>query len=138
MAEWARDRLAGSGVPGHIEVRAVDLLGPDAAERVGTDAGYDVVLLAHLLHDLGDDDCAAVLQVAATVCRPGGQAVVFELPGDPPGAFGPMFDLMMRVETEGRARRADELVALLRAAGFTGVHESSAYRRPHGVFIASR
>ena len=97
-----------------------------------------MVLLAHLLHDLGDDDCAAVLQVAATVCRRGGQVVVFELPGDPPGAFGPMFDLMMRVETEGRARRADELVALLRAAGFTGVHESGAYRRPHGVFIASR
>lgn len=138
VAAWARGRLAGSGVPGQIEVRAVDLLGPDAAERVGTDAGYDVVLLAHLLHDLGDDDCAAVLQVAATVCRHGGQVVVFELPGDPPGAFGPMFDLMMRVETEGRARRADELVALLRAAGFTGVHESGAYRRPHGVFIASR
>lgn len=138
VAVWARERLAGSAVVDSIEVRAVDLLEPAAAERAGAADGYEVVLLAHLLHDLDDADCATVLQVAAALCRPGGRVVVFELPGDPPGTFGPMFDLMMRVETEGRARRAAELVALLRAAGFTAVSESSVHRRPHGVFIASR
>ncbi|MGY4709162.1 methyltransferase [Mycolicibacterium sp. CBM1] len=138
VAAWARDHLAEFGVGEMVDVREVDLLASGAADRAGTEGGYDVVLLSHLLHDLDDTDCAAVLQVSAALCRPGGQVVVFELPGDPPGTFGPMFDLMMRVETAGRARRSEEFIELLRAAGLTDVHESSDYQRPHGVFIATR
>lgn len=133
VAAWARDHCAGRD---RVTVAAVDLLSPGAAAQLGSD--YDVVLLSHLLHDLDDADCARVLEVAAAVCRPGGHVVVFELPGDPPGAFGPMFDLMMRVETAGRARRADELIGLLRDAGLSSVAESSEYQRPHGVFIGTR
>ena len=67
-----------------------------------------------------------------------GRIVVFELPGDPPGAFGPMFDLMMRVETPGRARHLAELVALVEDAGFTDVRVSVEHPLPHGVVVGMR
>ena len=103
----------------------------DPVERIGT--GFDLVVLSHLLHDLDDVDAAEVLDVAVRVAGPGGSVVVFELPGDPPGAFGPLFDLMMRVETPGAARRVDELVDLLAAAGCHDVAEVPGTGRPHVV-----
>ncbi len=133
VIQWAREDLAAqdAATRGRIELCAADLLAPDAEARIG--AGHDVVLLSHLLHDLDDDDAAAALDLARRLTRPGGSIVVFELPGDPPGAFGPLFDLMMRVETPGAARRADELVALLVAAGCGDVAEVPGTGRPHLV-----
>lgn len=148
VTDWARDELAAldAVTRGRIDVRAVDLLAPDAGLLIsgtpiagmpsaGTSShsGFDVVLLSHLLHDLDDADAASVLELARTICRPGGQVVVFELPGDPPGAFGPLFDLMMHVETPGAARRMDELIALLVAAGLDDVAEVPGTSRPHGI-----
>ena len=95
------------------------------------------MLLSHLLHDLDDGDAATVLALASTIARPGGSVVVFELPGDPPGAFGPLFDLMMQVETAGSARRIDELVAMMEAAGLVDVAEVPGTRRPHGILSGS-
>ncbi|WP_114424080.1 methyltransferase [Nocardioides houyundeii] len=136
-AEEVPDRVAalglGAEVAGLVTVRPVDLLAAEAASTLG--AGYDVVLLSHLLHDLTDEDCHRVLSLAATILAPGGRVVVFELPGDPPGAFGPMFDLMMEVETPGRARRLSELVGLMTDAGLTGVAVDPAYSLPHGVVV---
>ncbi|WP_244928060.1 methyltransferase [Nocardioides sp. W7] len=126
VAEWAREVL-----PSSVSVLPVDLLAPSAPSSIGD--GYDVALLSHLLHDLTDEDCLTVLSLARSVLRPGGRVVVFELPGDPPGSFGPLFDLMMRVETAGRARRTDELVDLMRLAGLSGVEVSPSHPRPHGV-----
>ena len=97
------------------------------------DSSYDVVVLSHLVHDLVDVDAAAVLDLARRLTRPGGSVVVFELPGDPPGAFGPLFDLMMRIETPGAARRVDELVELLAAAGLAEIAEVPGTARPHVV-----
>ena len=133
VIEWANEDLAAhdAAIRGRIECCAADLLAPDAVDRIGT--GRDVVLLSHLLHDLDDTDAAAALGLACRLARPGGSVVVFELPGDPPGAFGPLFDLMMRVETPGAARRVDELVALLVAAGCRDVAEVPGTGRPHVV-----
>ncbi|MBX6388803.1 MAG: methyltransferase domain-containing protein [Frankia sp.] len=138
---WADAELTGTApeVRARITLTPADLLAPDAVARIG--AGHDLVLLSHLLHEFADADAATVLGVAHAVTRPGGQVVVFELPGDPgppPGVFGPMFDLMMRVETPGRARRRTELVALLRSAGLADVHVSAAHPLPHGVVIGTR
>lgn len=137
---WADAELASlpAADRGRITLAGVDLLAPDAATRIG--AGFDVVLLSHLLHEFDDADCATVLAVARAIVRPGGRVVVFELPGDPgdpPGAFGPMFDLMMRVETPGRARRLAEFVDLLRAAGLADVHVSPDHPLPHGVIVGT-
>lgn len=133
VTTWAREAIAvhGDALAERIDIRGVDILGDDADEQIGAD--FDVVLLSHLLHDLTDDDALATLRVAASIARPGGRVVVFELPGDPPGAFGPLFDLMMRVETPGSARRIDELAALMSAAGLTDVAEVDGARRPHGI-----
>ncbi|MCD4533567.1 acetylserotonin O-methyltransferase [Nocardioides sp. cx-169] len=131
VAAWAASVL-----PASVSVSPVDLLSPHAASTVGT-ASYDVALLSHLLHDLTDDDCATVLRVAHEILAPGGRVVVFELPGDPPGAFGPLFDLMMHVETPGRARRLAELVALVEQAGFSNVHVSAKHPLPHGVVVGT-
>lgn len=130
VAGWAREMLGSS-----VTVLPLDLLSPGAAAALGD--GYDVALLAHLLHDLTDQDCLSVLRLARGALRPGGRVVVFELPGDPPGSFGPLFDLMMRVETAGRARRMEELVGLLVDAGFGDVAEAPGHRRPHGIVVGT-
>jgi SAM-dependent methyltransferase len=128
VAAWAREELDDD-----IEVIGADLLSPSPA--IGS--GYDVALLSHVLHDLTDADCLTVLRLVPSVLRPGGRVVVFELPGDPPGAFGPTFDLMMTVETAGRARRLAELTSLLTAAGYVDVAASAQHARPHGVLVGS-
>lgn len=133
VAAWASEVVAAAepDVRDRISVRGLDLLADGAAAGVGE--GYDVVLLSHLLHDLADDDARSVLAVACSVARPGSAVVVFELPGDPPGAFGPLFDLMMHVETPGAARRVAELITLMAEAGLVDVAEVPGSTRPHGV-----
>lgn len=134
VTQWADAELADvePAVRDRITLTPVDLLAADAAGVLG--GGYDVVLLSHLLHDLNDDDCATVLGLARRIVRPGGTVAVFELPGDPPGAFGPLFDLMMRVETPGSARRTAELTRLVEAAGLTDVHLGN-FHLPHAVVL---
>lgn len=141
VAPWAR-RALDAGEPDvarRVVVQPLDLLdaGAVAALRASRPDGFDVVLLSHLLHDLDDAECLQVLTVARRVLAPAGRVVVFELPGDPPGAFGPLFDLMMRVETPGRARRLDELRGLMLEAGLGDVHVSPGFALPHGVLVGS-
>ena len=133
VIDWAHDELTRQDptVRGRIRLCAADLLDDDAVDRTG--AGHDIVVLSHLLHDLDEVDATAVLDLARRITRPGGSVVVFELPGDPPGSFGPLFDLMMRVETPGAARRVDELVDLLTAAGIADIGEVPGTGRPHVV-----
>jgi len=48
--------------------------------------------------------------------------VVNDFAGDAgPGAFGPMFDVMMRVETGGAAYPLVTLLSMVESAGFTDV-----------------
>lgn len=112
VAAWAEAETAG------VDILAADLLTAGALDSL---AGTDVVLLAHLLHDLSDENAVIAVQVAASVLKPGGVVVVIEFPGDESGLFGPVFDLMMQLETAGRARSAAELSALLGSAGFESV-----------------
>lgn len=138
VTKWVAEEIASAdpNVRARITITEADLLAADAASAVG--GGCDLVLLSHLLHEFDDADCARVLQLATAICRPGGSVVVFELPGDPPGAFGPMFDLMMRVETPGRGRRTEEFVAMLTDAGLAEVRVLDEFARPHGVVVGTR
>lgn len=130
VAGWARERLAG-GPP--VTVVAADALVEPAC---GVEPGSaDAVLLAHVLHDLDDDDARTLLARAREALRPGGSVVVVEIPGE--GAFGSLFDLMMRVETPGRARTGAELHALLREAAMVDVRDAP-YPRPVLVTVGRR
>lgn len=128
VAGWARTATAGADLgAGSLAVLAADVLEVPAC---GVEPGsVDAVLVSHLLHDLTDAQAVAVLREALAALRPGGTLVVLELPGDGPGTFGPLFDLMMQIETPGRARSVAALVGLLGAAGATSVHEEP-YPRP--------
>lgn len=142
VCAWVSSELSARGVAPEVQSRVrvlpVDLFAEGAAEALAVDGGYDLVLVSHLLHDLNDDDCAVVLSLVAGLVAAGGHLAVFELPGQGPGAFGPMFDLMMRVETAGRARRLDELVSLVAAAGLSEVRVDERFALPHGVVVGTR
>lgn len=122
VAAWAAEHLAGGPA---VRVVAADALAEPAC---GVEPGSaDAVLLAHVLHDLDDAEARALLARAREALRPGGALVVLEIPGE--GPYGALFDLMMRVETPGRARTADELHALLREASVVDVVDAP-YPRP--------
>lgn len=130
VAGWARESLAG-GPP--VTVVAADALVDPAC---GVEPGSaDAVLLAHVLHDLDDDDARTLLAGARAALRPGGSVVVVEIPGE--GAYGSVFDLMMRVETPGRARTAAEIHGLLREAAMVDVRDAP-YPRPVLVTVGRR
>lgn len=113
VAAWSTARNAEVAA---VEVRAVDVL---AAPSCGVEEGsQDAALVSHLLHDLDDHDATTVLRHAAAAVRPGGVVVVNEFDGrSGPGSVGPLFDLMMRLETPGLARTAEGVVRLMARAG---------------------
>ncbi|MDY7103694.1 MAG: methyltransferase [Actinomycetota bacterium] len=136
VAGWAADAAAGWGLP--PDVPPVEVVGADvvADRSCGVEPGSaDVVLVSHVVHDLVDTEARTVLTQAAVAARPGGRVVVVEIPGDAgPVAVGPLFGLMMRVETPGRARPVAELVELMAAAGLTAI-ERAPYADPVAVLV---
>lgn len=125
VSQWA---TAFMGPESSVEVLAGDLLtGP-----VVPPGSVDTVLVSHLIHDLSDDDALTVLASAMAALRTGGTVVVVELPGDGEGSFGPLFDLMMQIETDGRARSEPELERLLIDSGFEQI-TNEGYPRPVAV-----
>jgi SAM-dependent methyltransferase len=113
---WAAPRLA--GVP--VTIVAADVL---AHPTCGVPAGsQDAALVSHLVHDLDRETAVGVLSAAASAVRSGGWVVVNDFAGDSgPGAFGPLFDLMMALETGGNAYPRADLVAMMKEAGLTEV-----------------
>ena len=116
VVAWAEPRLA--GVP--VTIVAADVL---AHPSCGVAAGsQDAALVSHLVHDLDRETAIGVLSAAAGAVRRGGRVVVNDFAGDSgPGAFGPLFDLMMALETGGNAYARVDLVAMMKEAGLAGV-----------------
>lgn len=133
VVAWAGEAIESSeaALRDRIHWVGADLLAPEVLEVVGT--GYDVALLSHVLHDLDDDGARVALGVAHASTRSGGSVVVVEIPGDAAPPTGPMFDLMMRVETPGRARSLRELHDLLGAVGFVEMREVPGVAPPQVV-----
>jgi hypothetical protein len=100
----------------------------DLGERLRAEAGDffaavpagDTYLLSMVLHDWDDTAAGALLGRIAAAARPGARLVSLELvvpPGDAPH-LATMIDLTMLGMLTGRERTAEELTALLGAAGF--------------------
>ena len=116
VAEWAADRLAGTGIP---------VIGVDLFEHLSCGVppeSMDAALVSHLLHDFPREQGVDLLRRVDKALRSGGHVVVNDLASDSgPGAFGPLFDVMMRVETAGAAHRRSTLESMLFDAGFIDV-----------------
>jgi 2-polyprenyl-3-methyl-5-hydroxy-6-metoxy-1,4-benzoquinol methylase len=99
---------------------------------------FDAALVSHMLHDRSEKDCQALLQQVRQAIRPGGHIVVNDFAGDSgPGAFGPLFDVMMRVETGGAAHKLSRLVTLLEEAEFSEIRRLE-FDEPLTVLIGVR
>lgn len=82
---------------------------------------FDVVLLSHILHAEGPDQCATILRKAIAVLEPGGMVIIHEfILGDSEDGplFPALFSLNMLLGTPaGRAYSGGDLAAMLLAAG---------------------
>lgn len=130
VTDWATQALAGLD---RIMVVTADAIA-EAACGVAP-ASHDAALLSHLLHDLDNVDAAAVLAHAVEAVEPGGYVVINEFAGDAgPGDFGPLFDLMMRVETGSRARALSEFADLMEGVGLEEIRRAP-FGEPLTVFV---
>lgn len=133
VIQWASERL--SDVPG-VSLVAEDVLTHPSA---GVEAGSaDAVLVSHMIHDLSPESSVDLLRRAFQALRPGGAVVVNDFAGDSgPGAFGPLFDLMMRVETGGAAYDRSTLLSMVTEAGFDDPRFAN-FDDPLTVIIATK
>jgi len=136
VAERARCRLHGAGLGGRTSVHGGDFF------RDALPAGADLVTLLRVLHDHEDAKVLELLARCREALPSGGRLLVAELLDREPGAgkaAGAYFSLYLLAMGRGRARSAEELGALLRAAGF-GEIRSLATRVPlqTGVLVATR
>lgn len=84
-------------------------------------AGYDVVSLVRILHDHDDDPAARLLANIHRSLAPGAQLLIAEPMARAPGAEGmgeAFFGMYLWAMGSGRARSAQEIAAMARAAGF--------------------
>lgn len=118
VIDFARERVAGHAPS--IELVPADVR---AEPSCGVDAGsVDAALVSHMLHDLSPDEGVDLLRRVRAAVAPGGTVVVNDFAGDfGPGAFGPLFDVMMRVETGGAAHPLATLRWIVESAGFAEV-----------------
>ncbi len=130
VVSWAEAELEGWD----IELVGVDLFEhPSCGVQPGS---MDVALVSHLLHDLNEDLALDLMRRVHAALRPGGHVVVNEFAGDSgPDAFGPLFDLMMRVETAGAAHSRNTLESILARAGFADLGRLP-YEDPLTVYLA--
>lgn len=116
VAGWASEELEATGV----EVVGVDLFEhPSCGVPPGS---MDAALVSHVIHDLTEERAVELLRRVRSAIAPGGHVVVNDFAGDSgPGAFGALFDVMMRVETGGAAHSRATLESMLAGAGFEGI-----------------
>ncbi|MDE0170240.1 MAG: methyltransferase [bacterium] len=132
VAAWAADRLASTGV----SVVAVDLFEHPSCGVAP--ASKDAALVSHLLHDLPRERGIDLLRRVRNTLVSEGRVVVNDFAADSgPGAFGALFDVMMRVETGGAAHSRATLEAMLGEAGFAGV-EPLPYEDPLTLYVGTR
>ena len=116
VAAWAGERLERTGV----SVIGIDLFEHGSC---GVSAGsMDSALVSHLLHDLPEGRAIDLLHRVEAALIPGGHIVVNDVACDVgPGAFGSLFDVMMRVETTGAAHSQSTLESMLGESGFVDI-----------------
>ena len=132
VAGWASEELEGTGV----EVVGVDLFEhPSCGVLPGS---MDAALVSHLIHDVAEEQAVVLLRRVRAAIAPSGHVVVNDFAGDSgPGAFGALFDVMMRVETGGAAHSRATLESMLARAGFEGIRRLP-YDDPLTVYTGVR
>jgi SAM-dependent methyltransferase len=105
-AEAARQRFAGAGLTGRVDVRGGDFDVPP---------GADLYVLAQVLHDWPDEQATGLLRTVATAAGPAGQVVVVERLAD--GGGHAAMDLLMLNLFGSAERTRDEYERLAAAAG---------------------
>ena len=94
--------------------------------------GADALSLVRVVHDHDDATAAALLRAAHEALPPGGTLLLAEPMAGTPGAEpigDAYFGFYLLAMGSGRARTADELRAMLKAAGFESISEKQT-RRP--------
>jgi demethylspheroidene O-methyltransferase len=136
VAARARQRLSRIPAAGRIAVSGGDF------RRDALPTGCDIISLVRIVHDHDDDVVRPLLRAAHDALPPGGTLLIAEpMAGEPgAGAVGEAyFNIYLLAMGQGRARRPDELAALLRDAGFVDPRQR-ATRQPliTGVMTARR
>lgn len=136
VAARARERLRAVPAGGRITVTGGDFR-HDALPR-----GPDIVSLVRIVHDHEDDVVRSLLRAVHDALPPGGTVLIAEpMAGEPgTGAVGEAyFNIYLLAMGQGRARRPDEIAALLRDAGFVDTRRHPT-RQPllAGVMTARR
>jgi predicted O-methyltransferase YrrM len=116
VREWAEETIASYGLGDRISFQGGDFNAPSLGE------GYDVVLLANILHDNAEEDCRALLGKSYDALIDGGLVVVNEFYLEDGGVYPPVsgtFALLMMLENQGAAEYpASEIEQWLLEAGF--------------------
>jgi cyclopropane fatty-acyl-phospholipid synthase-like methyltransferase len=104
----------------------------------GVGGGYDVAWLSHILHGVGPDGCAVILEKAVSALDPGGLILVQEFilddTMDSP-LYPALFSLNMLLGTpDGKSYSLGELFAMLAAAGVVELRRLS-IELPNGAGI---
>ncbi len=128
VLEGARARLARLGLVGRVELSGGNF------HQDPLPVGADVITLVRILLDHDDEAVLRLLQKVKQALEPGGVLLIVEPFSGVRGAetVGDVyFGLYLRAMGRGRARRVDELKALLTRAGFT---RSKVHRTRYPVY----
>jgi len=128
VVEGAKTRLARLGLVGRVELSGGNF------HQDPLPVGADVITLVRILLDHDDESVLRLLQKVKQALQPGGVLLIVEPFSGVRGAetVGDVyFGLYLRAMGRGRARRADELQALLRRAGF---QQSRVHRTRYPVY----
>jgi demethylspheroidene O-methyltransferase len=114
----AKARFESAGLSGRTSIHGGNFL----TDSLPT--GYDVISLVRVLHDHDDAPALALLRAIHAALPPGGTLVIAEPMAKTPGAEASgdgYFGFYLLAMGSGRPRSADEIRAMLRAAGFTKI-----------------
>lgn len=112
VASRARLRLDAAGLGDRVEVHSGDFHGDDLPR------GADLITLVRVLHDHDDEPALALLRAVRRALPPGGRVAIIEQMGGRSAVSDAFFNLYLLSMGSGRARTPDEIVHMLRSAGF--------------------
>ena len=125
VAHRAADRLGQAGLGARIACQG-------GSFHDGLPTGADTISLIRIVHDHDDAPAQALLTAVHAALPPGGRLILAEPMAGTPGAEpvgDAYFGFYLLAMGSGRPRRAEELLAMLRKAGFVSAREHST-RRP--------
>jgi acetylserotonin N-methyltransferase len=127
VVPWAREAVTEAGLANRIDIRPGDVFTPGVHLP---EAGFDAVLVSHLLHDFDAKAGRKILANAFGMARPGGRLIINDVftGAGPLKAPETLFDLMMLVENPGGgAHPLDQVLKWVSDAGWANPVYSPLY-----------